>query len=102
MRVCPECGYEDLPIWRNTRWCLYTEHCHISELEAFDPGFAKKLRPSETIFVNGVKYQLNKRGSHVHRIAAKYTERPKSHSLREPHGEKPYLNPLSHKLEEFV
>lgn len=109
MRVCPECGYEDHPIWRNTKWRYFTEHCHINELEIWNPELANELKAlgvGKTLFKNLhghiVKYRLNKKGSHVHRIPAKLTTKPLSESVAEPNTEKHYWNPLSHKLEEFL
>ena len=104
MRICPKCGYVDLPIWRNTRWRYYTEHCHIDELRLWQPKLAEKLLAAgrgKTILIKGVKYRLAKNGIIIHRIPAALTRRPLSDSVEEPRTEKAQWNPLSHKLEEF-
>jgi len=107
MRVCPQCGYEEPAIWRNTKWRLYTEHCHIGDLEIWDPEFAKKLKaagPGSTIIRAGHKYRLNKSGSYVHRLAVKLCKHPHGPSIQEPNTEKhrsKLLGYVSRQLEEF-
>ena len=44
MRVCPKCGYRQSECWRNKRWHLYAEYCHIEELEVFEPDLAMEIR----------------------------------------------------------
>jgi hypothetical protein len=90
MDICPECGYEDEPIWRNTLRRLYSQHCHISDLDIWNPQLAEKLKKEKYVFLNGVKFKLNKKGSHVHRIAAnkcKYPS-PRDPRITEPDTEK--------------
>ena len=101
MRICPKCGYVDPPIWRNTKWCYYTEHCHVDELKVWEPQLAAMLKPGETVFISGVKYHLTKSGLYVHRIPAHLTKRPLSDSVEEPATEKACWNPLSKKLPSF-
>ena len=46
MRICPKCGYEDLPCWRVGSHMLYSDIdiCRISELEEYDKELAEKIR----------------------------------------------------------
>lgn len=49
MRICPKCGYREPECWRNLRWSLYVEYCHLDELEVFEPELAaeiEKVRPT--------------------------------------------------------
>ena len=49
MRVCPNCGYRQSECWRNKRWQLYSEYCHISELEVFEPELAADIREQHPV-----------------------------------------------------
>ena len=111
MKVCPECGYREPLIWRNTRWRLFTEHCHIEELEVWDPKLAKQLRElgNKTLLsdVHGhiVKQRLNKSGLYVHRVLAVLTAKPLSEIMNEPDTEKAlnkFLRPKSYQLSHFA
>ena len=88
--ICPSCGHKDLPIWRHTLRRLYTDHCHVSDLEVWNPELAKLIKEKGYICVKGVKYKLNKKGSHVHRIAAELCKYPSptNPSITEPNTEK--------------
>lgn len=90
MHICPKCGYEQPAIWRNTLRRLYTEHCHINDLEVWDPKLAAELKDKKYVFRKGVKYKLNKAGNHVHRIEAKLCQDPNplSDKITEPNTEK--------------
>jgi hypothetical protein len=90
MRVCPKCGYQDAPIWRNTLRRLYQQHCHINDLEIWNPELAADLKEKRYVFKNGVKYKLNSKGTHVHRIDAFLCAdpRPESPKITEPNTEK--------------
>jgi hypothetical protein len=90
MRVCPKCGYEDPPIWRNTLRRLYTDHCHIEDLKIWEPQLAQLILEKKYVCLNGVKYKLNRKGSHVHRIMAKHCKYPDvaNPSIMEPDTEK--------------
>lgn len=90
MHTCPKCGYEQPAIWRNTLRRLYTEHCHINDLEQWEPELAAALKKKRYVYLNGTKYRLNKNGNHVHRIEAKlcaYPE-PTNERITEPNTEK--------------
>ena len=91
MSVCPYAGciYE-LPIWRNTLRRLYTRHCHIEDLKVWNPQLAVELIEKKYVYENGVKYKLNKKGSHVHMIPARLCadSRPESPRITEPDTEK--------------
>lgn len=82
MRICPQCGYKETPIWRNTLRRLYTEYCHIGELEAFEPDLANILKEKKFVSINGIKYKLNKSGTHVHRIPAYLCAHPEPNDQR--------------------
>jgi hypothetical protein len=72
MRVCPNCGFTDSPIWRNKMALrLYVQYCHIEELDSFEPEVAAALRksPDRYLFKDGIKYRLNPQG-YVDRIDA--------------------------------
>ena len=88
---CPygDCIYE-LPIWRNTLNRLFTRYCHIEDLQIWNPELAEELKEKRYVFRNGVKYKLNKKGSHVHMIPAKLCKdpRPESDKITEPDTEK--------------
>lgn len=90
MRVCPKTCYLFSPIWRNTLRRLYTQHAHIDDVEAEDPELAKVLRDKKYVYRDGVKYRLNKSGTHVHRIAATLCQNPDpfNPSITEPNTEK--------------
>jgi len=91
MKECPygDCIYE-LPIWRNTLRRLYTRHCHIEDLKEWNPKLAQELMEKRYVFLNGVKYKLNKKGSHVHMIPARLCQDPNplSNKITEPTTEK--------------
>ena len=103
MRICPVCGYRDVPIWRNIKWRYFTEHCHIEELEVWDKKLADTLREKRYVCLNGIKYRLTKNGLYVHRIPAFLCRHPNeaNPSIEEPQTEKPQWKPLSHKLDHF-
>jgi hypothetical protein len=90
MRVCPKCGYRDPPIWRNTARRLYQEHCHITDLELWNPKLADILKNQKFVCINGVKYKLNPKGTYVHRIDAHLCAYPRENDPRitEPNKEK--------------
>lgn len=90
MRICPVCGHRDLPIWRHTAGRLYTDHCHISDLEEWEPELAAEIKAKGYVCKNGVKYKLNRKGTHVHRIACDYCAYPEPSNPRivEPEKEK--------------
>jgi len=90
MKICPNCGYLDPAIWRHTLRRLFSEYCHISDLEIWNPDLATILKEKKYVCIKGVKYKLNKKGSHVHRIAAhlcKYPD-PRDPRITEPNTEK--------------
>jgi len=82
MKVCPKCGYRDPPIWRNTLRRLFAEHCHISDLEIWNPELAAALKEKRYLCIKGVKYRLNKKGAYVHRIDAFLCKYPNENDPR--------------------
>lgn len=75
MRVCPECGHKDAECWRNVRWCLYEQYCHIGEIDFWDPELYKALTekwPTEALplEVPPFTYIITK-SRHVKRMATK-------------------------------
>jgi hypothetical protein len=91
MKECPygDCIYET-PIWRNTLRRLYTRYCHIEDLKVWNPQLASEMIQKRYVFLNGVKYKLNKKGSHIHMIPAHLCAdpRPESPKITEPNTEK--------------
>ena len=85
MRECPECGYKDLPIWRNKRHRLNTSYCHITELDDWDPNLAQIIRREKDIVLHPYIYHLTKAG-YVDRIHRDDSIDGKS--WREPEQEK--------------
>lgn len=93
--VCPACGWEDRPCWRNHQHQLYTSYCHIEELEALDSALAaeiKNQKPSERLpMVKGPYVYVLKKSGYVWRVTVesynsgafrrRLTENPK-HSER--------------------
>jgi hypothetical protein len=59
-------------------------------LEAWNPCLAEKLLKTGYFYENGVKYKLNRKGSHVHMIPARMCAdpRPESPKITEPNTEK--------------
>ena len=68
---------------------LYTEYCHIDDLEAWNKQLAAELREKRYVLLDGVKYVLNAVG-YVHRIDAFLCANPdpKNPSITEPNKEK--------------
>jgi len=71
MFVCPKCGFEELPCWRNNRWQPYGQICKIHELEVFNPELTKKLKEEIKVEDQHYYYQLTKTGW-VHRIRKEF------------------------------
>jgi len=67
MRECLKCGFKDLPIWRHMRQRLYTDYCHINELEDWDPKLAATVKEQRNIKIGPYIYHLTKMG-YVQRI----------------------------------
>ena len=75
MRVCPSCGHEDGECWRNHPRQLYTQYCHIEELELQEHELLELLldrdpTPSEVVTRPPFIYRVS-RSRHVHRMALK-------------------------------
>ena len=62
MRVCPKCGHKDPILWRHKRFRLFTDYCHIQEMELFDSKFAEEIKKSIDLSRNGYIYHLTKAG----------------------------------------
>ena len=77
MRVCPKCGYEDPPCWRNNPHTNYTQYCHLEELEVWDKALAEEIKKTRhDITKDGYIYHLTKTSNHVKRIAQKDAKSP--------------------------
>jgi len=89
MRKCPKCGFSEPPIWRQTLRRLYTEYCHIDDLDPWNPELARQLRERKYVCLDGVKHRLNSVG-YVHRIDAFLyaSPDPLNPSITEPNKEK--------------
>jgi len=44
IRVCPKCGFHDLPIWRNSRFYFNVDVARISDIEYWDSRLASKIK----------------------------------------------------------
>lgn len=85
MRICQNCGHKDLP-WKNRLYRLFTDYCHIEELDVWDEALAKKIRGSPKFFSDGIfNYRLKPDGF-VFRIWKQDARTP--FSLQEPPKEK--------------
>lgn len=96
MNSCPECGFEEPPVWKNRMWQLYQQYVKIEELESFEEtrklaAILRKCKPVRKGF-NTVSwsdgwynYQIRADGFVV-RVPIKLAEKPDS--MREPHREK--------------
>ena len=62
MSVCPKCGWEDSPCWRNARFYMYCSTCRIDELELFEPEIAKRLKEQTPIEIPPFHYKLTRYG----------------------------------------
>jgi len=75
MRVCPSCGHEDVECWRNVRWCLFEQYCHIEELESLDYELFKKINakwPTEALPLEIPPFiYIITKSRHVKRLALK-------------------------------
>lgn len=90
MRVCPDCGRQDLP-WKHRYRRLFTDYCHIEELVTFDSELAEKLKKSPKFYSDGTfNYRLKPDGF-VFRIWKKDAKTPIS--LYEPNKERRTLLP---------
>jgi len=43
LRVCPECGHVDNPLWRQVPWKFDVDFCHSLDFENLHPELYKKL-----------------------------------------------------------
>jgi len=75
MRVCPSCGHEDIECWRNVRWCLFEQYCHLEELESLDPELFKIINekwPTEALPLELPPFiYIITKSRHVKRMALK-------------------------------
>jgi len=107
MRVCPNCGTYDAAIWRGMMYLRYTDYCHKSELESWDPELFKKIKetPRPAKYQDKhFRYSLTKAG-YVHRIAKiNLANASNPNSIDEPDMEKPKNRHHHeyHKLSEFA
>lgn len=109
---CPNCGFEEAPVWKNRMWQLYQQYARIEELESFEDtkelaAILRKCSPVVKGF-NHVSYSDDyynyqvRADGFVVRIPQKFAESPLS--MREPHKEKvkiPRVNPKQKRLMSF-
>jgi hypothetical protein len=85
MRVCPKCGYRDLPIWRNAWHKRFTDVTTLDSLKDWDMELAKKIEDNPSLYFDGLyNYHLSKRG-YVVRILREHAISPTT--VEEPHRE---------------
>ena len=61
-RVCPKCGYRDLPIWRNSRFYFNVDIARIEDIEYWDSSLATAIKKGN-FYEDGVfSYILQKDG----------------------------------------
>ena len=82
---CPECGFEDLPIWKACKWRRYAVYCYTTELEQFQPELVKQLKEEGWVHA-GYYYKITRDGRIVYRMLEMgksefqthgFTEKPK-------------------------
>ena len=73
MRICPNCGYHDHPMWRPRRSRVFAEYTKAETLEYNDPKlFALIKEAHPNIFSDGhFTYKIT-RGGNVERIETEY------------------------------
>lgn len=88
MFKCPECGFEEIPIWKSSHWRRYCVYTNVSEMEVFMPALLKKLLESKDGWIKEGPYwyQINKKHTIVNRMLQMgkdefrihgFTEKPK-------------------------
>ncbi len=81
MRVCPKCGFADMPIWRHKRHRMFTCYCRLDELKEWDKELADLIEQKKDVKLLGYIYHLTKTG-YVDRIHE--TDSLNGQSWREP------------------
>ena len=94
---CPNCGYEDLPIWKSSHWRRYCVYANTSEIEVFIPKLLELLKTSPDGWVWDAPYwyQINKKGTIINRMTQMGRDEFRTHGFTE----KP-KDPFQHKLVE--
>ena len=84
MRICPKCGYTDLPIWRFAKYKRFTSYCRADELENWDAKLLAKIPLNRIVIeIDGYRYQRKKSGyiERIHRLDCMY---PSQLKMNEP------------------
>jgi len=85
MRVCPKCGYRDLPIWHNAWHKRFTDVTTLENVKMWDKELAEKIEDTPSLYFDGLyNYHLSKRG-YVVRILREHAKAPST--VEEPHRE---------------
>lgn len=102
MRVCPECGYRDPPIWRPAKMHNpggEVDIARIDDVQVWHPEIAKELREKRgTVVCDGhYAYLLGKKAVWVRRIASDTYRDCGKTAFNAPH-ETSKLNPLARQV----
>jgi hypothetical protein len=83
--VCPECGFQDSPIWKSSHWRRYCVYANVSEVEVFFPELLEKLRksPDGWVYESPYWFQLNKKGTIVNRMTQMGRDEFRTHGFTE-------------------
>jgi len=93
---CPNCGFEDLSVWKACKWRRYAVYCYTEELEPFRPDLVARLRKEGWIH-DGYDYKMTKDGRIIYRMLEMGKAEFKTHGFTE----KPKLvDPAQKKLGE--
>ena len=70
MRICPKCGYHDLPQFRPRTSRVYCEYSAVDNIGYVQPDLIKKIKEAEpTPYFDGhFVYHITKSGKNVERI----------------------------------
>lgn len=68
MRICPKCGHQDEPYWKQCAFRQHISYCKIGDLELFEPNLALELKKELYIGKEFYAYHLTK-GGRVERVA---------------------------------
>lgn len=65
MRVCPQCGFNDPPMWITTPYRVHCDYCRIEDFEQYYPEI--KLEKGERKADGLCAYKRSKTGKYVER-----------------------------------
>jgi len=88
--ICPKCGFQDEPVWKSSKWRLYSVYCHTTELEAFNASLVQKLKDSKDgwVFDNPYWYKINRKGNIIYRMLKIGKDEFQTHGFTEKHRPK--------------